>query len=143
MVSWRCCKGIGQSLQSTSTALLDLGGATGQPGEEAIQVLTYLGGGAKAGIGRLFFANPVPDGFIRIEVRAVCRQRNQAQVQAGGRQVVAHRLPMIRRAVIPDDDEWLPILGAQLFKKATDVSAVQVSVRPIASTVPVSRHTPG
>ena len=54
---------VGLGLQVPTTALLDFTSALGQSGEEGVDLLTHLGGGAKAGV-RRHAANPVPDGFV-------------------------------------------------------------------------------
>jgi hypothetical protein len=56
---------VGLGLQVPTTALLDFARALGQSGEEGVDLLTHLGRGAKTGIRRYIFANPVPDGFNR------------------------------------------------------------------------------
>ena len=67
-------KRIGLGLQVPAAAPFDLAGPLDQPSEEGIHLLAHLGRCAEAGVCRHFFADPVPDGFIRVEVRAVAGQ---------------------------------------------------------------------
>ena len=76
-------EGVGLRLQGPSAAALDLVGPMGDVAEELADVLLDLGLGPEAGVGGHLLADPAPDGLIRIEVRAVGRQSDQAEVQVG------------------------------------------------------------
>ena len=69
-------------LQVAAAASFDFGSVVrqvlGEFGEESINLVTHLGCGAKAGIGGDAFTNPVPDGFVGVEIGAVARQWHQA-----------------------------------------------------------------
>ncbi len=85
-----CCHdGISLSLQLSSAALLNFNRALEQPGEEGIQLLGRLGRAPKTGVRCHFVADPVPDGLVSIEVRAVSRQGHQTPVQIGCLQIGA------------------------------------------------------
>lgn len=60
-------KSISAGLQFPAATLLNLIGAMGQPSQESINLVANFGGRAKAGICGHVFANPVPDGLVRIE----------------------------------------------------------------------------
>src|SRR5829696_1836925 len=81
---------ISQGLQVTAATLFDFGGALGQGGEEVIDLLAHVGSLSKTGIGSHVLTDPVPDGFVGIEVGAVAGQGDQRQVQIRSRQVAAH-----------------------------------------------------
>ena len=52
-----------------------------------------------------------------VEVRAVTGQAHQTQPQVGRGQILPDRLPAVRRAIVPDHDQWLrmawPATGAR------------------------------
>ena len=110
-------KCIGLGLQFSAAPLLDFSRPVGQAGKEGIHLLANLGSGAEAEIGRHVFADPVPDGFVRVEVWAVAWQGNQAQLEVRRGQVLAHLWPMMHRSVVPDHDQPLNMLLTQLLQK--------------------------
>ena len=72
---------IGLGLEHGATTAFDFIGAVGQPTEEGTDLFTDVDLGPEAGIGRHFGADPAPDVLIRVEVRAVGRQADQAEPQ--------------------------------------------------------------
>src|SRR5215210_2533177 len=74
-------EGVGLSLQGAPAPTLDLVSPMGDVAEEVADVLLDLGLGPKAGVGGHLLADPAPDGLIRVEVRAVGGQTDQAQAQ--------------------------------------------------------------
>jgi len=74
---------IGLALQLSAAALHQFSRPRSQPNKEGIHFLAHFGSGAKAGVSRDFFPNPIPDGLIRVEIGAVTRQSDQAQLEVG------------------------------------------------------------
>ena len=72
-------------------------------GEEIIDLLAHMNCLAKADVGSDVLPDPVPDGFVGIEVRAVAWQSDQAQIQIRRGQILAYLSSAMRRAVVPDD----------------------------------------
>ncbi len=107
-------RGLGQRLQRAAVAGLHLGGATRQPGEELGHLLLHLGLAAQAGVGGDLLARPGPDGLVGVAVGAVGRQAEHPQGEIGGRQLRAHRVAPVRRAVVPDHAQRPEMVGAQL-----------------------------
>jgi hypothetical protein len=107
-------QGIGLSLEGSSAATLGSLCLLGQPGKETIRLLSHLGGQAKAGIGRHFLPCPVPDGLIRIQVRAVGRQGYEPQSQVWRRPIFPYLGIAMRRAVVLDHDQRFDMVGPQL-----------------------------
>ncbi len=95
-------EGVGLGLQDGAAALLHLVGAGREASEKGIDVHPHLGGGAEAGIGADFLADPAPDVLVGIEVGAVGGQPHQAQVQVRRPQIGAQRVAAVRRRVVPD-----------------------------------------
>src|SRR3954454_9552934 len=62
-------KSIGLLLQGASAAALDLVSAMDNVTEELPNILLDRGLGPEAGVRGHLFANPAPDGLIRVEVR--------------------------------------------------------------------------
>ena len=77
------CERVGLYLEGTSAASLDLVGALGDVAEELADVLLDLGLGPEAGVRGDLFADPAPDGLVRVEVRAVGRQATRRRSRSG------------------------------------------------------------
>ena len=76
------------------------------PSQEAAYPLPHRRPGSQAQVSRCLFPCPSPNGFIRVEVRAVARQVHQPQPQTRRLQVLPHRLAPMRWRVVPDDLQW-------------------------------------
>ncbi len=74
-------EGVGLLLQGASAPALDLVGPLADVTEELTDVVLDLGLGPEAGVRGHFFADPAPDGLIRVEVRAVGGQTDEAEAQ--------------------------------------------------------------
>jgi hypothetical protein len=132
---------IGLGLQLSAEALHRLSRLCCQPKDEGIHFLAHFGGGAKAGVGRNFFPNPISDDLIRDEIGAVTHQSDQAQLEVRGGKVGAHRRPPMAGPL-----SQITISGPLYFSRnrvrnATEVSAFVLPSTGIASTAPVSRQT--
>src|SRR6266481_1742868 len=87
-----------------------------KPPKNAPTLLTNSGLGAEAGVGCDFCADPAPDVLVRVEVRAVGRQSDQAESQARCRQVGTQWVTTMRRTVVPHDDQRLGLVRPQLLQ---------------------------
>ena len=134
-------EGVGLLLQGASAPPFDLVGPVDDVTEELTDVVLDLGPGSEAGVRGHLLANPAPDGLIRVEVWAVGGQSHQAEVHVGRGEVGTQGIAAVGRAVVPDDDQRLGMVGAQLLRKVTEVSAQLLPSSSIASTSPVSRQT--
>src|SRR5437868_6362844 len=101
---------VGLGLENGAAAAFDFVSPIGQATKERAHFLADLGRGAEAGVGGHFSADPAPDVLIRVEVRAVGWQSDQAEPQLGRAQVGAQWVATMRRAVVPDDDQRLRMM---------------------------------
>src|SRR6476646_3794158 len=108
---------LDEGLQLRPAAGLDLSGTRGQAGEELGHLLLHQSFRAPAGVARDLLAGPPPDRLIGVEVRAVGRESNQAQIESRSRQVGPERLAPMRGAVIPDHNQRPGVLGPPLPQK--------------------------
>src|SRR5205809_1043304 len=95
---------ISEGLQVSAATVFDFFSALGQGSEEIIDLFAHMNCLAKADVGGHVLADPVPDGFIGIEIRAVARQSDQPQIQIRGGQILAYLSSAMGGAVVPDDD---------------------------------------
>src|SRR4051812_760432 len=107
---------VGLGLENGAAAAVDFVGPVAPNTEERTDLFTDLGLGPEAGVGRHFSADPAPDVLIRVEVRAVGWQSDQADPQLGRAQVGAQWVATMRRAVVPDDDQRLRMMRPQLLQ---------------------------
>ena len=135
-------QGIGLRLENRSAALSGLGGALGQPRKERVQFLSHLGRRAEAGVSRNFFADPVPDGLIGVEIRAVGRQGDQPQVRPGVARYARISAPRWTGLLSQITMSVSMCFARNCCRKATEVSAVQFPITAMDSTSPVSRQMP-
>ena len=134
-------KSIGLLLQGASTPAFDLLGPMNNVPEELTDVVLNLGLGPEAGVRGHFFADPAPDGLIRVEVRAVRGQSNETEAHVGRGQVGPYGVTAVGRAIVPDDDQGFGVVAPHLLRKSTEVSAQLLLSNSIASISPVSRQT--
>src|SRR3954447_6257746 len=146
-------EGVSLSLEGPSAATLDLVRPLGDVAEESVDVVLDLGFGAETGVGGHLLADPAPDGFIRVEVWAVGGQTNQAELQTWGGQVRAHGVAAVSRAIVPDHDQGLRVVGAQLGEEGDgglgaaraverhrfDLAGLQTDGRVVAGLLAVAR----
>src|SRR5215216_1573356 len=144
---------IGLRLQCTSAAALDLVSPPGDASEELADVLLDLRLGPEAGVRGHFLADPAPDGLVRVEVRAVGGQANEAEVPIGSGEVGPEGIAAVGRAVVPDDDQRLGMVGAQLPEEGDrglgaavavelhrlDLAGLQADGRVVAGLLAVAR----
>ena len=104
---------VGLGLEDGSTPAFDFVSPVGQATEECSDLLTNSGLGAEAGVRCDFRAEPAPDVLVRVEVRAVGRQSDQAEPQARCRQVGTQWVTTMRRTSVPNDDQRLGMVRPQ------------------------------
>ena len=94
-------QGLGERLQLAAAAGLDLGDPGRQAGEEPLHPLLHGGIGPEAGVGGDSSRAQAPIARLRVAGGAGGGQADQAQVEAGRRQVLPHCLAAVRRTVVP------------------------------------------
>jgi hypothetical protein len=109
---------LSAGLQFSATAAHDFVCARRRAGKEGIDMLTHLGGSTKAAVGGHLLPRPVPDGLVRVEVRAVGRQSDQGQVKVRGGEVGTDGRSAMGWAVVSDDNQRPSVLGPQLLQKS-------------------------
>ena len=70
---------ISPGLQFPAATLLDLIYPMGQTGKEKVNLVANVGGCSKASVCGHFFTNPLPDGFVRIEIWTIGGQCDQLE----------------------------------------------------------------
>jgi hypothetical protein len=88
------------------TTLNYLGYTMNQTSKKGIYFLTHFHYRAKTDVRRYVRADPLPDRFVGIEIRAIGRQRNQPKLQFGRAQVGADRLSTMGRSIVPNHNQW-------------------------------------
>ncbi len=141
---------LGQRLPRAVAAGLDLAGARRQPGEEWCDPRPHLLRGTRAGMRRHCFARRGPERLVEVAVRAIGRQAPHPQGAMRGRQVVAQRVAVMRRAGVPDHDQRRGVDSAHLrqeggtgrcgarpgWRQVLDRPGLQADRRGIAGLLP-------
>ena len=81
-------------------------------------LLAHLVSRPKESVGGDFFADPVPDGFVQIEIWAVTGQSDQAQLEVRRGEISPHGIAAMGWAIIPYHQQGPRIPVPQLLEKS-------------------------